>query len=191
MENKEDSATKKTKSISLKKIFVKKSQKSDSYKNLNDDVEVIKFYRPGDKYGEFSNFYPSEIVINERKYATVEHYFQSQKYKNKIITTNNKIIHLDEFIRKLSTPYLAFKHGRMYDIRDDWEEVKDNIMQRGILAKFTQNEKLKKLLLKTENAKLVENSPTDDYWGTGKNGKGKNKLGKLLMSLRTDLASSV
>jgi hypothetical protein len=33
----------------------------------------------------------------------------------------------------------------------------------------------------------VENSPTDDYWGCGAHGGGRNKLGKILMSVRDEL----
>jgi hypothetical protein len=33
----------------------------------------------------------------------------------------------------------------------------------------------------------VEASPGDDYWGIGKNRKGENKLGKMLMEIRSEL----
>lgn len=67
-------------------------------------------------------------------------------------------------------------------IRPDWEEVKDDVMRIGLYAKFTQNPKLKEMLVKTNDSILEEASPYDSYWGTAKN--GKNMLGKLLMELR-------
>ena len=33
-------------------------------------------------------------------------------------------------------------------------------------------------------ALLVENAPGDAYWGVGKDGNGKNRLGVLLMEVR-------
>ncbi len=34
---------------------------------------------------------------------------------------------------------------------------------------------------------LIEHTENDSYWGDGRNGQGKNRLGKLLMKLRTEL----
>lgn len=65
-----------------------------------------------------------------------------------------------------------------------WEEVKDNIMLQIVYAKFSQHAQLKQLLLSTDNAMLVEASPTDYYWGEGKDGTGQNKLGEILMQVR-------
>ncbi|ENT7543664.1 N-glycosidase YbiA, partial [Shigella flexneri] len=42
--------------------------------------------------------------------------------------------------------------------------------------------------LATAPAKLVEHTENDAYWGDGGNGKGKNRLGYLLMELREQLA---
>ena len=58
-------------------------------------------------------------------------------------------------------------------------------MYDALKAKFTQHQELQKLLLDTENNLLIEHTELDNYWGDGGNGKGKNKLGKLLMKLRT------
>ena len=70
---------------------------------------------------------------------------------------------------------------------EDWEEVKDQIMYEICLAKFTQNEELKEKLLATGNEELVEgNTWHDTYWGVC-NRRGKNKLGKILMRVRSEL----
>ena len=69
-------------------------------------------------------------------------------------------------------------------IRDDWEDVKIDVMRKCLKAKFTQHAKLKNLLLSTGDAVIIEDSPRDDFWGIGKYGTGKNWLGKLLMETR-------
>ena len=60
-------------------------------------------------------------------------------------------------------------------------------MYKALLAKFTQHNDLKKLLLGTGERKLIEHSPYDSYWGDGGNGTGMNRLGELLMRLRCEL----
>jgi ribA/ribD-fused uncharacterized protein len=60
--------------------------------------------------------------------------------------------------------------------------------------KFTQNPELRRRLLDTGDAVLVEgNTWHDNYWGTCtfrrcSKTKGKNMLGKLLMQVRQELA---
>jgi ribA/ribD-fused uncharacterized protein len=72
-------------------------------------------------------------------------------------------------------------------MRIDWERVKEEVMYKGLKAKFTQHEDLKKILLSTGDAILVYDSPIDWDWGIGKDGTGKNKLGLGLMKLREEL----
>lgn len=77
---------------------------------------------------------------------------------------------------------LAHKFNR----REDWEQVKDDIMLELLRIKFNQ-EPLKVLLLSTKEAELIEgNTWGDVYWGVC-NGIGQNKLGKLLMQVRSEL----
>lgn len=56
-----------------------------------------------------------------------------------------------------------------------------------VKAKFTQNEDLKQRLLETGDMYLEEgNTWGDRTWGTI-NGKGQNRLGKILMKVREEL----
>ena len=68
---------------------------------------------------------------------------------------------------------------------EEWPEIKEHIMMRGLRAKFTQNQDIKAKLLATENRLLREHTGRDKYWGDGgKKFTGKNRLGVLLMELR-------
>lgn len=42
----------------------------------------IKFYESHQHYYEFTNFWLAEIVVEDAKYPTSEHYFQSQKFSH-------------------------------------------------------------------------------------------------------------
>jgi hypothetical protein len=68
----------------------------------------------------------------------------------------------------------------------NWEEAKGSIMLHALRKKFATG-KLRDLLLATGDRPLVEGSPFDSYWGCGRTGKGKNRLGELLMLVRAEL----
>jgi len=140
----------------------------------------IKFYQTNRKYGYFSNFSKFEIVIDSKRYPTVEHYFQAMKFAN----TQH-----EEEIRNAESPRLAARMGRQRNrpLREDWEEVKDEIMFTALLAKFSQNPEIGKKLIATGNARIIEHTANDSYWGDGGDGSGKNMLGILLMEVRTKL----
>lgn len=122
-----------------------------------------------------SNFYPAGFRIGGKRYATVEHYFQSQK------TTDPD---WREKIRLARTPRAAKYLGRYAGLRKDWEQVKEQVMYVALQAKFS-NPIMSVALLRTGQAKLVENSPYDFYWG--ERDGGRNRLGILLMRLRKEL----
>jgi len=121
------------------------------------------------------------MILQEKEYPTVEHWFQSQKF-----TTPE----LQEKIRLSSSPAQAKKLGRTRDstFKSNWDAVKEEILFEGLKAKFTQNSVLRGLLLKTYSEELIEQSPWDSYWGSGRTGKGKNRMGYLLMKLRSELS---
>ena len=142
----------------------------------------INFYNRDDPYYEFTNFYYAPINLDGKMWPTSEHYFQAQKFVGTPFV---------EQIRQLSRPREAFDFTRdpkvSYWRRNDWERIKEDVMYKALLAKFTQHYDLRKQLLETEDRKLVEHSPYDSYWGDGGDGKGKNRLGVLLEKLRSEL----
>ena len=129
---------------------------------------VIKFYSVTDEYGEFSNFAAYPIKLKGKKWPTSEHYFQAMKFES---AKDQK----DMLSAK--TPMEAARKGRdrKRKLKRSWESMKDNVMREAVLAKFSQHNDLKELLLSTGDAKLIEHTENDDYWGDGGNGKGKNK----------------
>jgi ribA/ribD-fused uncharacterized protein len=142
---------------------------------------TIKFYSTSDTYGEFSNFALYPIKLKGKTWQTTEHYFQAQKFAG--TEHENKI-------RNAPNPMKAAELGRTrkVKIRKNWDNLKDNVMFDALKAKFTQHEDLRKLLLETEDKILIEHTENDRYWGDGGDGSGKNKLGNLLMKLRTQLS---
>lgn len=149
------------------------------------DKGRILFYGYKSSYGEFSNMYPCKIEIDGKTWPSSEHYFQAMKFM--YASADEKYAEYIEEIRMASTPYAAKRLGssRSFKIDEKWDSIKDDVMKKVLVAKFTQNEGLANILKKSGDAILIENSPNDYYWGCGKSGKGKNMLGKLLMSVRS------
>jgi len=147
---------------------------------MSTQQAVIKFYSVSDEYGEFSNFAPYPIRLDDMLWPTSEHYFQAQKFQDRT--------HQEE-IRKAKSPMVAARMGRSRKrpLRKDWESVKDQVMREAVLAKFSQHDDLRVLLLSTRESKLVEHTTNDSYWGDGGDGSGKNKLGHILMEVREQL----
>ncbi len=56
-----------------------------------------------------------------------------------------------------------------------------------VLKKFETHDEIRDLLLSTGDENIIENAPGDYYWGCGKDGTGKNKLGLILMEVRERL----
>ena len=143
---------------------------------------VINFYRTNEPFGEFSNFAAYPIRLKNKTWPTSEHYFQAQKF------AGTDDAHA-EAIRKANSLMIAAHMGRdrKKKLRRDWESAKVSIMREAVLAKFEQHEQLRALLLSTGDAKLVEHTENDDYWGDGGDGSGRNMLGQILMDVRREL----
>lgn len=145
-------------------------------------LDVVTFYSVSDPYGEFSNFALYPIILDGERWPTSEHYFQAQKFED--TTYRQKI-------RKTNSPMQAARLGRdrKQKLRRDWESAKVGIMRIAVEAKFAQHDELRALLLSTGDAKLVEHTENDDYWGDGGDGSGQNMLGRILMQLRSEIRS--
>lgn len=144
-----------------------------------DMPDVINFYSVGDEYGCFSNFAPYPIRLGGKIWPTSEHYFQAQKFEDE---------GQREAVRKAKSPMLAARMGRdrKNKLRRDWETVKVAVMTEAVRAKFAQHDELRAILVATGDARIVEHTENDDYWGDGGDGSGKNMLGQILMRIRSE-----
>jgi len=129
------------------------------------------------KYYFLSNFYSAQFMYEGLLYKNNESAFQSAKVKD--LERRKQFCELD--------PSVAKRKGRNVLLRQDWENVKDEIMYQCVKDKFTRNLDLKQKLLDTDDEELIEsNTWNDTYWGICK-GRGKNMLGKILMRVREEL----
>jgi ribA/ribD-fused uncharacterized protein len=160
---------------------------------------TIEFFGPKRSYGFLSNFYEAVFTLEDRQWLTVEHFFQASK----AVSPEER-----QRIADAATPGLAKKLGRACQLRPDWDDVvgtehlhnmfrdekgivvefvKDHYMYSALISKFTQRHDLREALRSTGDQAIVEASPTDYYWGIGKERTGLNKLGRMLQLVRAGL----
>lgn len=135
--------------------------------------------------GEFrflSNFYGLPIEYEGISFKNNEAAFQAMKTLDK-----NKRLEISQM-----PPNLAKRAGRTVKLREDWNDIRLQIMLDINRIKYS-NEYLKKKLLATGDAELIEgNYWHDNFWGNCScqkcvNIKGENNLGKILMQIREEI----
>ena len=131
-----------------------------------------------DHYWFLSNFYPSEVWLDDRLYPSTEHAFQASKSDDS---------ECREAIRMAKTPAEAKKLSRMLPLPSDWNTRRVQVMRDLLRQKFNKGTVLARRLLETGNEELVEgNTWGDQFWGVC-NSIGFNQLEKLLMEIREEL----
>ena len=134
------------------------------FSTLNDTTKV-RFLSNGSNY---------PFVLDDKTWPTVDHYVYAKKFEG---------TQLEDIIRGTSTVFQAKKlatrckyvfdtdpiaekkirvkgYGQQYQyrVRDDWEEMEGQILRDGINAKFVKRPSLKKKLLETKSATLIDAS---------------------------------
>ena len=155
-----------------------------------------------EKNYEFSNFFPKSVVYAGVNYKTAEHAFQAQKfnYATQDPSLNLKIQSVYNQIIQAYTPKEAsiIAKNNLGLIRNDWHQTqssgfskKEEIMLQVVKDKFTRHPNLRTKLLQTGTIRIVEDSPDDSFWGRGRDYKGENKLGRILMKIRSDMQNGL
>ncbi len=127
-----------------------------------------------------SSFSRHGFSLDDEDWQTVEHYFQGMKFTDP---------EQRAAIRNTASPaeagQLAEQHARA--VRKDWKKIRQTVMTRGLYIKCRTHPEVAKALLMTDTRKIVENSMYDYYWGCGRDGRGHNTYGKVLMAVREKL----
>jgi ribA/ribD-fused uncharacterized protein len=133
-----------------------------------------------DQNHPLGSFSPHGFHLDGADWPTVEHYFQGMKFEAP---------EQQAAIRKTSSPAeakaLADEHKRA--VRKDWKKIQQTVMTRGVYIKCLTHPEVAQALLTTGTQKIVENSGFDYFWGCGRDGRGHNNYGKVLMAVRDKL----
>lgn len=143
-----------------------------------------------------SQWFPSPFAHEGHTYLTAEHWMMARKAE---------LFQDEEMVEKIiqsETPGEAKKLGRQVKNFDpgNWDAHKFDLVVKGNILKFTQNEAMGHWLRQTGHRILVEASPVDYIWGIGMaadhqhihnphHWQGENLLGYALMEVREQLMS--
>lgn len=160
------------------------------------DKEIICFHNPDEDNGYLSNWWLSGFKVDGIKFTSEEQYMMYGKAKLfGDIETQAKILAVTD-VAKIKAL------GREVKGFDDavWTDNREQIVYKGLKAKFRDDEELRAKLLSTGDDILAECAVHDRVWGIGLSMKDPNRfdmnkwrglslLGKLLMQVREELRS--
>ena len=154
-------------------------------------MQVICFHNPNEENGYLSNWYPASFKVDETTFSSMEQFMMYRKalcFHDSDVA--GKILDTDDAAR-------VKELGRQVSDYDDnyWNGVRQIIVYEGLLAKFSQNEELRRRLKDTGDALLAECAVKDCVWGIGlsmndvnrfdrSKWRGQNLLGYALMMVR-------
>ena len=128
-----------------------------------------------------SSFSRLGFELDGSAWPSVEHYYQGMKFEEG---------ELRESVRTAEHPEKAkqLAEANREAIRKDWQQVREVMMTRAVYIKCRTHEGVAAALLSTGDRDIIETSQYDYYWGCGRDGRGHNTFGKVLMAVRDKLA---
>ena len=120
------------------------------------------------------------FVLDGAEWPSAEHYYQAMKFEQ---------AELRESVRSADHPQAAKKlaDSNRKLVRQDWKKIREVIMTRAVYIKCRSHDTVAAALLATGDQPIVESSQFDYYWGCGRDGRGDNTFGKVLMAVRDKL----
>ena len=124
-----------------------------------------------------STFSRHGFRLDGADWPSVTHYVEGMKFDDG---------ELRERIRTADHPKTAQRLARRHRrrARRDWDDVREVYMTRGVYTKCRAHPVVAAALVDTADRKIIE---TSQYWGCGRDTRGLNTYGKVLMNVRARL----
>lgn len=129
---------------------------------------------------QLSSYARLGFELDGAEWPSVEHYYQGMKFED---------TELRESIRATDHPdkAKALAEANKRQVREDWPQVREVMMTRAVYIKSRTHAAVAAALLATGDQQIVESSQYDYFWGCGRDGRGNNAFGKVLMAVRDKL----
>ncbi len=176
-------------------VNLEKAGKIKEQLKLKDrTADAVFFHLPQEPNGYLSNWYSSPFELDGIRFTSCEQYIM---YRKCMLFGDQEAA---EAVLGSDDPALQQSFGRSAKgfIPAVWDGIKQAVVMRSLRAKFEQNDSLKKQLLETGSAYLVECAGSDHVWACGRKTDddrrfdisqwdGQNLLGFALMEVRESL----
>ncbi|HEY0964532.1 MAG TPA: NADAR family protein [Candidatus Paceibacterota bacterium] len=141
-----------------------------------DSDEPINFLE--NRFNDLSPFSAHEVEIDGIVYKTAEHAYQALR----VLPEDRALI------MNARSPLDAWRAGQRCKeagrLVDNFD--KDALMEKIFRAKLAQHPDIALVLKASGERDLLKVYSADAYWGTGPDGRGENRMGKLWMKLRSE-----
>lgn len=155
--------------------------------NIKPDTEKTVYFYENPFYC-LSNFSSFALKRHGEIFPTLEHAYHWEKFNSPNVGKSNVRLHesVQRLILEANSAHVAFKIAHEHEslVREDWMDIRENVMLTLMCCKVLQHEYVKKKLLETGNREIIEDSWRDDFWGWGPNKDGSNIAGKCWMKVR-------
>lgn len=121
-----------------------------------------------------------EFELDGGSWPSVEHYFQAMRFEDQALREAIRAADHPDHARKLA-------HKRRRKARKDWAALQITYMTRGVYVKARTHPDVAEYLLGTGEQPIVETSQYDYFWGCGRDTRGHNHFGRVLMAVRARL----
>ena len=122
------------------------------------------------------------FTLDEQEWPSVEHYYQAMKFESRDYQVKIRLADSAEAAHKLGQSWFKKK-------RSDFKEVRTTLMTRAIYIKAKTYSNVANRIIETGDIELVEDSQFDYFWGCGRDHRGDNNYGKVIMNVRKKLNS--
>ena len=151
-------------------------QNKDGKLQETERYEVIR----SDASNPLSSYAAYAFERDGAEWPTAEHYYQAMKFED---------ADYRERIRQAATPEQAAKLGKSWfkKRRQDWKKNRITYMTRANYIKCRTHPQVAKALTDSGEKLIADLTMYDYFWGTGRDLRGGNHFGKMLMGIRSKL----
>ncbi len=144
-----------------------------------DDTAL--YFSMVDEQGPWSRRSIKPFPLDGREWQTAEHYYQAMRFADEVNVAAVCDAHSAQDAVRLGKGWFKRK-------RRDWKALRVTMMTRAIYTQCQIYPDMARALLETDEQILVESSQYDYFWGCGRDRRGSNHYGKILMNIRAKLS---